>query len=656
MRAHKDMSTPTIPGYRIVRSLSEANRANVYLAEQQSLQRLVALKVLSFEMSDNEASRRRVIEEGKAAARLTHPNLLSVFDIGEADGRHYIATEYVSGGTMRDRLSNGALEIDKVLSIARDLATGLKFLHSQGFLHRDIKPTNVFFREDGTALLGEAGVARAVSGKTPENEQVAFGSPHYMSPERAQALPSDGRSDQYSLAVVIWEALTGKPPFDADDPFQVAIKHISEPVPALPLAFAVMQPILGRCLAKQPEQRFANTAELLSAIEQLVAARATSGQTSSTKAPSNPLVAQKPVSSSAVSSSAAAADASAPTAIMRVAIVAPDAPGRDDLAVTLLGNTTQPVNVVPERKPAVKPPAIGETAVLPVLDARNLAASAPNAGAATAIVAAVPERRVVAAPAIPPATVVGQRAITPEQLAPRPPVPAAAATMVSPAYASPAAPAPFIPPAASQGNFSAPTPFSPPQTNAAPSHAPVPRTDAKRSSAAGWLIWIGVLGLLCAGAAAWWVLKGSKEQPQNVAPTPGAGQVGDGATPAPRANVATTTPSAPELKPPVADSAEVSSLDALSAKASAAFAAGDFVSPAGECAAFYYQQILAQTPEDAFARARLQETGDGAEAQIRAALQEGTQSKARAYLEAALVYFADRESFKRLKTEFDAQS
>ena len=132
--------------------------------------------------------------------------------------------------------------------------------------------------------------------------------------------------------------------------------------------------------------------------------------------------------------------------------------------------------------------------------------------------------------------------------------------------------------------------------------------------------------------------------------------MGDVATPAPRANVATPAPSTPELKPPVADSAEVSSLDALSAKASAAFAAGDFVSPAGECAAFYYQQILAQTPEDAFARARLQETGDGAEAQIRAALQEGTQSKARAYLEAALVYFADRESFKRLKTEFDAQS
>ena len=627
------MTTPTIPGYRIVRSLSEGNRAHIYLAEQQSLQRLVALKVLSFAMSDDDGSKRRVIEEGKAAARLTHPNLLSVFDIGEADGRHYIATEYVSGGTMRDRLGNGALEMDKVLSIALDLATGLKFLHSQGFLHRDIKPTNVFFREDGTALLGEAGVARAVSGKTPENEQVAFGSPHYMSPERAQALPSDARSDQYSLAVVIWEALAGKPPFDADDPFQVAIKHISEPVPALPLALAVMQPILGRCLAKQPEQRFANAAELLIAIEQLIAARAASGQTSAARATSSQPAVQKPFVSPL-----AAANASAPTAIMRVA--QPSASGHDDSAVTLVGGQAA-------APPSAKPPAIG----LPVLIAPTLPADSPSSDAVTAIVAPVPVRKPVA-PAIPPATVIGQRVIAPEQLAAKasaPAIPAAtisAATVVAPVYAppAPATPTPFTPPATPQGNFAAPTAFSPSQAN-----APLPRVDAKRSNAAGWLIWIGVLGLLCAGAAAWWVLKGSKELPQNVTPTPGAGQVGDAAAPAPRANAA--NPAGPETTAEAA-----ASLDSLSAKASAAFAAGDFVSPEGACAAFYYQQILAQTPDDAFARARLQETGDGAEAQIRTMLQEGTQSKARAYLESALVYFADRESFKRLKAEFDAQS
>lgn len=648
------MTTPTIPGYRIVRSLSEGNRAHLYLAEQQSLQRLVALKVLSDAMSDDDASRRRVIEEGKAAARLTHPNLLSVFDIGEADGRHYIATEYVSGGTMRDRLSNGALEIDKVLSISKDLVTGLKFLHSQGFLHRDIKPTNVFFREDGTALLGEAGVARAVSGKTPENEQVAFGSPHYMSPERAQALPSDGRSDQYSLAVVIWEALTGKPPFDADDPFQVAIKHISEPVPALPLALAAMQPILGRCLAKQPEQRFANAGELLVAIEQLIAARAASGQSPAAKMP-NATANQAPRVQNPAASAARSEIPSAPAPIMRVGIVSPDAAGRDESAVTQVGsNATRPVDAMLERKAIANPPAVGETMVLPVLDARDLPAETLNAGAVTAIVPPVPARTVVSAPAIPPATVVGQRVISPEQLAPRasaPPIPVSAATIVSPAYAPPAAPIPFTPPAAAQGNFSEPTPFSPPQTNAPYLQTPAARVDVKRSGAAGWLIWIGVLGLLCAGAAAWWVLKGSHEQPQNVTPTPGAGQVGD--APAPRANLA--TPPANPARPDT-DSGDAGNLDALSAKASAAFAAGDFITPEGECAAFYYQQILAQSPDDAFARTRLQETGDGAEAQIRAMLKEGTQSKARAYLDSALVYFADRESFKRLKAEFDAQS
>ena len=628
------MTTPTIPGYRIVRSLSEGNRAHVYLAEQESLQRLVALKVLSFAMSDDDGSRRRVIEEGKAAARLTHSNLLSVFDIGEADGRHYIATEYVSGGTMRDRLSNGALAMDQVLSIALDLVTGLKFLHSQGFLHRDIKPTNVFFREDGTALLGEAGVARAASGKTPENEQVAFGSPHYMSPERAQALPSDARSDQYSLAVVIWEALTGAPPFDADDPFQVAIKHISEPVPALPLALAAMQPILGRCLAKQPEQRFANAAELLSAIEQLIAARAANGQTPAAKATSSQSALQKPAASPP------AISASAPTAIMRVPLVLPDAAGHDESAVTLVGGKAM-------EPPAARAPAMGETKILSVLGAQS-AVNGPSSGAATAIVAPVPVRKAAAAPAIPPATVVGQRVIAPEQLAK--------------ASASPASDAltPFTPPAAAQGSFAAPTPFLSPQMNAPSVQAPSPyvepkRADVKRSAAAGWLIWIGVLGLLCAAAATWWVLKGSKEQPQNVAPTPGSGQVGDAAAP-PRANVASQPVNPPASQAAAAAEAEVMDLEALSAKASAAFAAGDFVAPEGACAAFYYQQILAQAPDDGFVRERLKETGDGAEAQIRSMLQEGTQSKARAYLENALIYFGDRENFKVLKAEFDAQS
>jgi serine/threonine-protein kinase PpkA len=272
------MTQPSIPGYRIIRPLSESRRANVYLAEQTSLQRTIALKILNIDVSRDEGSRRRVIDEGKSAARLTHPNLLGVFDIGESDGRHYIATEYVSGGTLRDKLNQGPISLDQALAITRDLANGLAFLHTSGFLHRDIKPTNILFREDGMAVLGESGVSRAVGANTPEPD-VAFGSPHYMSPERAQAMPSDGRSDLYSLGVVLWEILTGSPPFDDEDPFTVAIQHISAPVPKLTGSLAGLQPLIDRLMAKLPANRLANAGQLVSALEQNIAARNTSLQT-----------------------------------------------------------------------------------------------------------------------------------------------------------------------------------------------------------------------------------------------------------------------------------------------------------------------------------------------------------------------------------------
>jgi serine/threonine protein kinase len=619
------MTQPTLPGYRIVKSLSESKRAHVYLAEQQSLQRLVALKVLSGEVSTNEAQRKRVIEEGKAAARLTHPNLLSVFDIGEAGGCDYIATEYVSGGTLRDRLANGPIAPDKALLIARDLVTGLKFLHSQGFLHRDIKPTNVFFREDGTALLGEAGMARAASGKTPENEQVAFGSPHYMSPERAQAMPSDGRSDQYSLGVVIWEALTGSPPFDADDPFQVAIKHISEAVPALPLPLAALQPIMARCLAKQPEQRFASANDLLLAIDALLQAR---GISTTQTAPSN-----RP----------------APAPVAPTNAPLPSKNAAQDSEVT------QPFNALPQanapQKAAPPQPELGATAVLSPLTRP----SPVDAGTPTAIVQPVPapEPKRPIAPPVPAATVLGQKLPNPEQTVAlplnqvrpppaqpfAPPMPAdSGATSINPAFA---------PPAVNQGAFAPPAPFSMPastvSTSAPPVATPVTRSDVKRSGAAGWLIWIGVLGLICAAAAAWWVLKGSKEQSQLEAPKPGSSQLG---------NIDPPKTANPAPSPSPATSANT--VEELAEKARSAYAAGDYVNPTDQCAAFYYQEILKQNPDDADAQLGLQATADGAEAQIRAALEDGTQSKARAFLDAALVFFPEQKNFVALKAQFAA--
>jgi serine/threonine protein kinase len=667
------MTIPSLPGYRIVRSLSESKRAHVYLAEQQSLQRLVALKVLSFEVSDNPASRLRVIEEGKAAARLTHPNLLSVFDIGEADGRHYIATEYVSGGTLRDRLSNGGLEPEKALLIARDLVTGMKFLHSQGFLHRDIKPTNVMFREDGTALLGEAGVARAVSGKTPENEQVAFGSPHYMSPERAQALPSDGRSDQYSLGVVVWESLTGKPPFDADDPFQVAIKHITEPVPALPLALAWLQPILGRCLAKQPEQRFNSAAELLAAIDAVLAAR---GISTGGSAAGRFAVPVAPTNAPLSNSSSGPDDRPG----------ARTEPSMPPLGVAAPASTpTQPLEPVP-------PPASSRPASAPQPPAQpDLAATAvfsplapPPAhdhGNATALVQPVPAPP-PKAPPIPGATVVGQRlpmpasmvasetvALTP--VTPKAPsVPAETSVMPMQRVASPAPaqtsmpPAtPFSVPANAVGGVAPAVPFGMPSSTAATS-APMPTApsaayvSAKKSSgAAGWLIWIGVLGLLCAGAAAWWVLKGSKEQNQIEAPKPGANQVGDAGVPSSGAPASPSVNPASGQAPSTPPSSEAQTDDPTARfmqKAKAAYGNGDFVTPVGDCAAFYYAAALKLAPDDADAQLGMQSTADSAEQQIAAALQDGGLTRARSYLDAALPFFGDRESLKALKAKLDA--
>lgn len=644
------MTQPNIPGYRIVSSLSESNRAHVFLAEQQSLQRLVALKVLNGDVSTNAAQRSRVIEEGKAAARLTHPNLLSVFDIGEAGGRDYIATEYVSGGTLRDRLKQGPMSAERALLFARDLATGLKFLHSQGFLHRDIKPTNVFFREDGTALLGEAGMARVASSKTPENEQIAFGSPHYMSPERAQAMPSDGRSDQYSLGVVIWEALTGKPPFDAEDPFQVAIKHITEPVPALPMNLAWMQPIMGRCLAKNPEQRFAQTADLLAAIESLLQSRGVNAMPKERFSAPTPVGLARPddveitqpIPAQRQPAPAPPQDEMAATAVMTKLDHSILSAGATAIVEPVRGSPTRPMAppIPAQTVLQQKLPNLDQTAIVepvrpnaPAIPAQTVVQTRPSLPVSADTVAApafVPaSAATVAAPAFTPpsAATVAAPAFTPPS----------ADTVAAPAYSP--APAPFAAPSA---NTSAPA-FTPPgQLGAAPTfHHSAQRP--KSSSAAGWLIWIGVLGLLCAAGLAWWLLKASPEQSQMETPTPG-NQVGATTAPA-NTRSDTATPSAP---------AADADLQALATKARTAFANGDYVIPADQSAAFYYQAILKLNPQDSDAILGMQATGEAVEQQIRQALSEGTQTTARAYLDAAWPFFSDRPAFVELKAQFDA--
>ena len=221
---------PQIPGYRVVRLISEGKRSRMYLAEQESLSRQVALKVLSDEFYKDPQFKKRFIDGGKSGAQLNHPNILAVFDIGSVSGFPYIATEYLPGGTLRDRLDKG-LDTATALKIGRDLAAALDFSHRHDINHRDLKPANVLFRSDGSAVLADPGILNA----TENSAKMSVGSPHYMSPEQVQAEPISARSDLYALGIMLYEMLSGKLPFDADDPFQVAVSTCS-PLRSVPVS------------------------------------------------------------------------------------------------------------------------------------------------------------------------------------------------------------------------------------------------------------------------------------------------------------------------------------------------------------------------------------------------------------------------------------
>lgn len=261
------MSLPDIPGYRLVKLLDEGSRSEVYLAEQRSLQRLVALKLLRPGMAGDPLARQQLLGEGKSAARMSHPNLLAVFDIGETGGRPYIATEYLPKGTLRERLA-APFDNVAILRLARDLAQGLEYLHGQGFLHRDLKPSNIYFRDDGTAVLADAGITRQDRAQHPD-DGYAWGSPYYMCPEQAQGDATDARSDLYSLGTILYEVLAGRPPFEGEDPMAIAMAHVQDTPSPLPAAVRGWQPLIDRLLAKAPAGRLPDADTLLRALDRI---------------------------------------------------------------------------------------------------------------------------------------------------------------------------------------------------------------------------------------------------------------------------------------------------------------------------------------------------------------------------------------------------
>ncbi len=272
-----------IPGYEVQRELGSGGMATVYLAIQENLHRDVALKVMTPGLAVDETYCQRFLKEGRIAAQLTHLNLLTVYDIGVHDNHYYMASEYLPGGTARDKMNDGITEAD-IVHIITDIAQGLQFAHSKGFVHRDVKPGNLLFRGNGDCVLGDFGIAKAVDSNTGATKLgTSIGTPHYMSPEQAKGEKVDHRTDLYSLGVVFFEMLSGKPPFDADDPFSVALMQINEPCPEVPAEYSQFQPLIEKLMAKNREERYDQADDFLDDLESVTGAVAPARKTTRRK-------------------------------------------------------------------------------------------------------------------------------------------------------------------------------------------------------------------------------------------------------------------------------------------------------------------------------------------------------------------------------------
>ncbi|MDY0296008.1 MAG: bifunctional serine/threonine-protein kinase/formylglycine-generating enzyme family protein [Acidobacteriota bacterium] len=245
-----------IPGYVIEKELGQGGMARVFLAKEEKLERYVALKVMALSPTQDDSMAKRFVREARTAAGLSHAGIVPVYDVGEHGGNFYIAMDYLPGGSLAGLVAQGPVEPGKALETFAAIASALDYAHGEGFIHRDVKPDNILFRKDGTPVLCDFGIARAVGSATRLTKTgMSVGTPHYMSPEQARGKPLDGRSDLYSLGVVLYEMLTGKVPFEAEDSVAVAIAHVQDPVPRLPENLAKYQPLLDKLLAKDPEQR-----------------------------------------------------------------------------------------------------------------------------------------------------------------------------------------------------------------------------------------------------------------------------------------------------------------------------------------------------------------------------------------------------------------
>ena len=272
-----DLTGRTLGDYQVLRRIGQGGMGQVYLAEQMSLKRNVALKILRAELAGNAASLQRFKAEAEAVAKVTHANIVQVYAYGEADGFPYIALEYVEGRNLKEFVARkGPPKLALALSIMRQTAAGLHRASEAGIIHRDVKPENILLTAKGEVKVADFGLSRCLLDNQPlhlTQSGVIMGTPLYMSPEQVEGKPLDSRTDIYSLGVTYYYMLAGKPPFDGATPFEVAMKHARDEAP--PLAAVCPDLPEGLCalvhkmMAKDPAQRHQTGREILRDLARL---------------------------------------------------------------------------------------------------------------------------------------------------------------------------------------------------------------------------------------------------------------------------------------------------------------------------------------------------------------------------------------------------
>lgn len=258
-----------IPGYRRARVLARGTISQLYVAESEKVGSLVVLKVTPSRRDESgvDQALARFLQEYEIAQRVRHPNIVRLYELGVADDHAYLAMEYFPNGDLRRRMRSG-MSPSEALGFASQIALALQAMHAEGILHRDLKPGNVMLRIDEQIALIDFGLAKhAALALEVTDTGIIFGTPHYMSPEQGHGQELDGRSDLYSLGVMLYEMLTAQKPYTAENPMAIIYMHRNAPLPKMPPELAELQPLLDRLLGKRPEDRFKDAEEAGQAID-----------------------------------------------------------------------------------------------------------------------------------------------------------------------------------------------------------------------------------------------------------------------------------------------------------------------------------------------------------------------------------------------------